>query len=368
MTVSRGILSFPSAVSAAVVAGVVLMLANAPAMAQGADTQALLDRIERLERDIRTLNRQLARAPGGGPAGGGAAAPVTSQPMDVTDLSGASGGEGALARLTVRMDALERDVRQVTGIGENLTWQIDQLTSRLDKLAGDIDYRLSRLEGSQPGQLGQSPAPQAAPSPGGMDMAAPDQQPRILKNGAVDATSVQTGVLGSMSKTKMDTMMPEMTAKGRDAEGATPAPASTDPAAKPASVLPEGTSGEQYDHAFSLVRQRRYDDAEAALKAFINAHGGDPLASNARYWLGETHYVRKQYLEAAQTFFESYKDAPKGPKAQDSLLKLGMSMGALDKADEACATFSKLRSEFSGNMRESIERLLVKETQRLKCK
>ena len=40
------------------------MLVSLPALAQSLDASALMDRIERLERDIRTLNVQIAR--GGG--------------------------------------------------------------------------------------------------------------------------------------------------------------------------------------------------------------------------------------------------------------------------------------------------------------
>jgi tol-pal system protein YbgF len=87
---------------------------------------------------------------------------------------------------------------------------------------------------------------------------------------------------------------------------------------------------------------------------------------NARYWLGETYYVRNAYMDAAQTFFQAYKTAPDGTKAPDSLLKLGMSMASLDKPEEACATFGKLRKEYT-DLKPSIEKALNRETKRLKC-
>ena len=61
------------------------------------------------------------------------------------------------------------------------------------------------------------------------------------------------------------------------------------------------------------------------------------------------------------------KQAPEGPKAPDSLLKLGMSMAGLDKTQEACATFGKLRKEFSP-LKTNIEQALNREVKRLECK
>jgi tol-pal system protein YbgF len=105
-----------------------------------------------------------------------------------------------------------------------------------------------------------------------------------------------------------------------------------------------------------------------AFKKFVEAHENDPLAGNAMYWLGETHYVRKDFMQAAQVFFQAYQKFPKGAKAPDSLLKLGMSMASMKKPAEACATFGKLRKEFGSDLKANIKGALDRETQRLACK
>lgn len=92
--------------------------------------------------------------------------------------------------------------------------------------------------------------------------------------------------------------------------------------------------------------QSDYADAEGAFREFVSAHGQDPLAGNAQYWLGETHYVRQQYEPAAAAFLQGYQTYPKGAKASDSLLKLGMSLAALKKTAEACAALGQLGKEF----------------------
>jgi formylglycine-generating enzyme len=140
------------------------------------------------------------------------------------------------------------------------------------------------------------------------------------------------------------------------------APATTTPG-----LLPEGTPREQYKHAFGLLRENKLDQAEVAFTAFIETHGDDPLADNARYWIGETYYVRQDYQRAARTFFDGYKLNPNGPKAAPSLLKLGMSLSKLNKREDACITFAKLDQEFP-DATPSIKAVMKRERQRNACR
>ena len=146
---------------------------------------------------------------------------------------------------------------------------------------------------------------------------------------------------------------------------ATPAPAQQAAQHVP-SLLPQGTPREQYNHAFDLLRQANYDKAEMALLEFVKLHPKEPLVSNARYWLGETYYVRAAYVQAAEVFLEGYQTNPKGPKAPDSLLKLGMSLGGLDKKREACAAFNKLIKDFP-KISAGVKNTVTREKQKYGC-
>ena len=370
---------------------------SAPAVV-GQNTQALLDRLDRLERDIRTLNQQIAGMPTESPSAvAPAAAPATQAPAPQIEYTE---GEGMLSRVMVRLDALESEVRTATGQSESLTFGIEQLTQRFDKLMVDLDYRLARLEGDTPGSFASQPAISAPPSPGSVSKVgamppvgqsvegSTPEQGTMLKNGLYQPGAQGGGVLGTMSKSTLDAIELETGKKEGPADGseltdvaaaspavstapsvATPtvAPVTAPVATPSASVLPEGSVQDQYRFAFDLTRQARYEEAEIAFKAFVAAHEDEPLANNARYWLAETFYVRKRYMEAAQAFFEAYKKAPTGPKAPDSLLKLGMSMAGLEKPTEACTTFGKLRKEFTP-LKANIEQALNREIKRLSCK
>lgn len=111
-------------------------------------------------------------------------------------------------------------------------------------------------------------------------------------------------------------------------------------------VLPPGTEMEKYDHAFSLLRKADYEAAEQAFSAFIAEHPESELAGNAWHWIGSMHFVRDRFHEAAVAFLKGYQQAPEGPKAAGSLLKLGTSLAHLDKTGEACATFREFMERF----------------------
>jgi len=114
----------------------------------------------------------------------------------------------------------------------------------------------------------------------------------------------------------------------------------------PAIALPAGSAKEQYDFSFQLLRKGNFAGAEQAFSQFLASHPEDPLAGNAQYWLGETFYVRKNFPKAAEAFlkgFQNYSNSNKGP---DSLLKLAMTLGAMDKGAEACAALAELEARY----------------------
>ncbi len=111
-------------------------------------------------------------------------------------------------------------------------------------------------------------------------------------------------------------------------------------------LLPPGTEAEKYDHAFSLLRKADYEAAERAFSAFIDEYPESELVGNAWHWIGSMDFVRDRFREAAVAFLKSYQEAPEGPKAAGSLLKLGTSLGQLGKQGEACATFREFMERF----------------------
>ncbi|OHC76517.1 MAG: tol-pal system protein YbgF, partial [Rhodospirillales bacterium RIFCSPLOWO2_02_FULL_58_16] len=303
-------------------------LGGAPqASAQSGDVQSLIDRINRLEQDIRTLNIQLSR--GGTPG------------KDAVLLSSGS----ATTHLEDRLTIFEEELRAVTGKIEDLSYKIDQVGRRLDKMVGDVDYRLGSLEKSRGTPAAQDEAAQN-------DAAQASAPPKV--SAAPTPPSVQTGEAPG-------------TLGASGGKAAPPAAEKSQQSASTGKSMPKGTPQERYDRAFDLLRQSKYDDAAAALREFLETGGDDPLAGNANYWLGETYYVREDFRTAAQVFIEGYQKYPKSAKASDTLLKLGMSLAKIDKKNEACTTFAKLLSDFP-KMSDALGKRVAKERQANGCK
>ena len=82
----------------------------------------------------------------------------------------------------------------------------------------------------------------------------------------------------------------------------------------------------------------------------------------------------RQYQQAAETFLDAYQKAPQGPKAADNMLKLGMSLGRLDRKQEACATLAGIPQLFptaAATLRDQVTRVLeatrTRSTPRPRC-
>jgi tol-pal system protein YbgF len=114
------------------------------------------------------------------------------------------------------------------------------------------------------------------------------------------------------------------------------------------------------------LKQADYPAAEGAMRSFIREHPGTPLAGNAQYWLGETYYARGRYAEAASAFAAGFKNYPRGEKAPDDLLKLGMSLARANQKQNACIAFAQLDHAFPHPGAAIQERAAV-ERKRLGC-
>ncbi len=330
-------------------AALVLALLAQPASAQDQDLRGLADRIERLQRDVDVLQRQLAR--GGGSAGGGA---------------GGAASPGFIAQTDQRFADTDAQLRDLTNRVEGMSRELREISARLDKLVGDVDFRLSTLErGGSPGAPGPQrvgaspsiPAPAAVPTPapaGTSRSGAASGSPQLAP-GEVPVRIVPGGPTGQSA--------PAQTATG-------PQTAAVPPGAG-AVKLPEGPPEAQYEYAYGLLRKGQLEGsdfapAEEALRAFLVQHPTHRLAGNAQYWLGETYFVRKDYQQSAAAFAEGFKRYPNSDKAPDNLLKLGMSLANLKRTREACGTFGELERRYP-QAAVTIKQTLAREKQRASC-
>jgi tol-pal system protein YbgF len=308
-----------------------VMLAMAvPAHAARSQDRATQDRLDRLERDLSMLQRQVYRSAGGPTVPAGSDAAVDSE---------------------LRMDRLETQMRELTGRVEDAINGVEQLRRRLEQINSDIDVR-----------IGQGQAPPASPPPrshGGAAVAAAATGTLSPRGGPPAAsapppaqpnppTPPGTPVPPAYVPTGFGTLTPPKNLQGPPPFAAEPESTATRTDRHSASpgMLPPGSASEQYNFAFGLLKQANYPAAEAALKNFVRQHPDDGLAGSAQYWLGETYYARGNYAEAVVTFAEGYKRYPKGSKAPDDLLKLAMSLAHVNQKQNACTALAQLDHDF----------------------
>ena len=99
--------------------------------------------------------------------------------------------------------------------------------------------------------------------------------------------------------------------------------------------VPGGTDRANYQAAFELLKQGRYDQASLALQQFMVAFPDSEYADNAQYWLAETFYVGQDYARALKEFQSVLKRYPDSRKLPDALLKIGFCNYELKRWDAA---------------------------------
>lgn len=219
-----------------------------------------------------------------------------------------------LARMDVRFSALEERLRSMQGTIEQVEYENRRLREQLDLFQQDANIRFEELEGK------------AAAAPAATPAAAPNQP-------APAASTEEKKVLKVPSKN---------TAQFED-------------------------SREHYNHAFGLLNRTQYEEAGESFESFIASYPKDPLLGNAFYWAGETYYVRQNFVQAADLFRQGFEAMPEGPKAGDNLLKLAMSLSALDSNTEACVVLKQVAAKFGPNST-TLKKKAETERSRLGCK
>jgi tol-pal system protein YbgF len=117
-------------------------------------------------------------------------------------------------------------------------------------------------------------------------------------------------------------------------------------AGDPISVLPAGDPATLYNNAFGLLRSGDWVGAQAAFEEFIHQYPQEALSSNARYWLGETYFVRGDNDRAAIAFADAYSADPNGARAPYALYKLSLALERAGRIDEACRIVEPLRRAY----------------------
>lgn len=311
-----------------------------PASAQMGDNREMYEQMEKLERDVMTLQRQVAR-------GGGA-------PISAADMPEGAGA----AQLEVRLSSIEDEMRRLRGKVEEYEFQIKRNNDNAAKFQRDVEFRISDLEQrlANAARAGES-APAAAATDKTPDAAKPAPDPSAEER--ID-TSSEASVIVKDGDDKAASASGATTA----GDGVLKQPKEENGDAAPTSF---DTPRDHYNYAFRLLNQTKYEEAAKYFGTFTEKYKKDPLIGNAYYWLGETYYIRRDFVKAADNFREGFEALPGGPKAADNLLKLSMSLAAMKKTKDACVVLDQIVVRFKDSSQSTIKKAQSERT-RIGCK
>lgn len=214
-----------------------------------------------------------------------------------------------LSDFSARVDSLEKQMTTLTGQAEQNGFRIKQLEDQLAKFRGDAEFRLNTLEG-KPGAPGAAVTPPNPFTP----------------------------------------------------PGAAPAPAPAAAAAPPADPAEAA-----YSAAYALVEQKRFAEAETALKDVVAKYPKHKRASYAQHWLGRSYLADGKPAMAVEAFYANYQNNPRGDRAPDSLYWLGQALMKLNKPGEACKVYGELTDVYGAKMSPTLKDQTAKARVAAKC-
>lgn len=215
--------------------------------------------------------------------------PVIELGADSANRSSMNNQSGQAPRggeLAMIIQQLQDEVRTLRGQLEQQNYQLKQMErQQLDRYR-DLDRRISSLSSGAPAQpISSSPvqSQQSAPIPSG--------QPQV----------------------------------------------SSTPKAAPAQADAKPDDAQVYRDAFTLVRERKFQQAENAFSGFISQYPQSPRLPNAHYWLGEVRLAQQKPELARESFIQVVTAYADHRKAPDAAYKLGIvydQLGDKKKSEE----------------------------------
>ncbi|HEY0122075.1 MAG TPA: tol-pal system protein YbgF [Rhizobium sp.] len=283
----------------------------------------------------------------------------------------------------VRLQQLQDQMRQLNGRVEEMSYQLLQMQEQMRKTQEDNEFRFQQLE-KRGGGSANPPGGGGTTTIGGGSMkkseadvpaqgAGGDQQDDIAgvigdsQGSDMPATSQQGGgsgkpptQLGSIQFDQSGKQVGATASRSNNGSGAAPSAGSS---TQTASL---GSENDQYKAAYGHVLSGDYSVAEQEFRQYIDSYPSSGRAADANFWLGEALYSQGKYNDAAKTFLNAHQKYSTSEKAPEMLLKLGMSLAALDNKDTACATLREVTKRYP-KASKAVSNKVASEEKRLAC-
>lgn len=170
----------------------------------------------------------------------------------------------------------------------------------------------------------------------GSSVAALEEQFRNLR-GELEQLSYESEVREERQRAlylDLDQRLQSLDRQGRNASG---------PAA---SAATRNDDQKAYLSAFQQMKGNNYAGAISAFTSFLQKFPASPYAANAQYWIGEAHYVQREFDKAWDAFGQVLARYPAADKAADALLKQALVKVEQGQPGEARTLLERLKQKY----------------------
>ena len=264
-------------------------------------------RIDRLERQVQQVQRQVF--PKGRPAetAGFADDPAATQSSVVT--------------LGQRLDSLEREMADLLRQSEENGNRLRGMETGLSQLKAEQEQRIAALEQRLAEAATAAPVATTAPT--------------------VPSTTTPTRPRPT----------PPVATPPRSSGAVTPA------AGGPAPVAAVDEGEDAYTQGFRLWEGGQYDQAIAQLKSFSATYPKHRRVSFANNLIGRAMLDKGDARSAATALLANYRSNPAGERAPDSLFYLGQALMKLGQPGQACKAYAELDAVYGAKIRPDLKKL-----------
>ncbi|HKT36111.1 MAG TPA: tol-pal system protein YbgF, partial [Nitrospira sp.] len=98
----------------------------------------------------------------------------------------------------------------------------------------------------------------------------------------------------------------------------------------------------EYERILAYFKEGNLDGSREGFSAFLTEYPNSDFAPNARYWLGESHYGKKDYKQAIDCYDRVELDYPQSEKVPAAILKKGFAYLALKDKKRASSAFKQV--------------------------
>ena len=248
-------------------------------------------------------------------------------------------GDPAAVELMQRMDALESEQRGLTGEIEQLRFERDQLKAEIVALNEDLksmealkDRMKTHLDAVDlvAKERTQRPVRPVSPplSTGGQIVEQPIYDGAPISNqpsqvpGPPSSRTISVPFDGSLSDAIDQPVVSQPSVTG--------APRLED--------LPKD--------GLRKLNEGNFSGAQSDFQTYLAVAPDASDAGEVSFYLGETHFVKGGYADAADAYIASMKKDPQGTKAPDALIRLAASLRELGNQGEACRALDSFTGQF----------------------